>query len=51
MEACNVVEHEGQELHPELRHELMIMAQFCALGVTLKALSAQAEAKEMEVWE
>jgi len=48
MEACNVVEHQGREVGAELRHEMMIMAHFCALGIALKALSAQSEAKEME---
>ena len=42
----------GRELNSETRHELMLMAQFCVMGVTLKAIAAQAEAKEMEeAWE
>jgi hypothetical protein len=52
MAACNVTEFEGREIDAELRHELMIMSHFCALGIALKALSAQSEAKEMEeAWE
>lgn len=48
MAACNVTEFEGQEINDELRHEMMIMSHFCALGIMIKALSAQSEAKEME---
>jgi|TARA_Y100000296_G_scaffold79545_1_gene103681 hypothetical protein len=52
LEACNINEHQGRELNSETRHELMLMAQFCVMGVTLKAIAAQAEAKEMEeAWE
>ena len=48
MAACNVTEFQGREIDNELRHELLIMSHFCALGITLKAIAAQAEAKEME---
>jgi hypothetical protein len=48
MAACNVTEFQGQEIDGELRHKLLIMSHFCALGIALKALSAQSEAKEME---
>jgi|TARA_R100001244_G_scaffold10785_1_gene12930 hypothetical protein len=52
MAACNVTEFQGRELDGELRHELLIMSHFCALGITLKAIAAQTEAKEMEeAWE
>ena len=51
LEAVNINEHGGVEMTPESRTELMIMGQFCLLGITLKALTAQADAKEMEeVW-
>ncbi len=44
-------EVEGQELDESLRAEIIIMAQFCIIGITLKAINAQMESKEMnEVW-
>ena len=44
-------EVEGQELDESLRAEIIIMAQFCIIGITLKAINAQIESKEMnEVW-
>jgi len=44
-------EVEGQELDESLRAEIIIMAQFCIIGITLKAINAQIESNEMnEVW-
>tara|TARA_Y100001951_G_C11093035_1_gene157774 strand:- start:91 stop:405 length:315 start_codon:yes stop_codon:yes gene_type:complete len=44
-------EVDGHELDESMRQEIMIMGQFCILGITLKALNAQIEAEEMnEVW-
>ena len=44
-------EVEGHELDGSLRAELIIMAQFCVIGITVKAINAQIEADEMnEVW-
>jgi hypothetical protein len=44
-------EAEGQQLDESLRAELIIMAQFCIIGITIKAINAQIEADEMnEVW-
>jgi hypothetical protein len=44
-------EVEGCELDESLRAELIIMAQFCVIGITIKAINAQVEANEMnEVW-
>jgi hypothetical protein len=44
-------EVDGMELDESLRAELIIMAQFCIIGITLKAINAQIEADEMnEVW-
>jgi len=48
LSACNATEHEGVELNFNTRQELMIMSQFCVMGVTLRAISAQVEAKEMD---
>ena len=44
-------EVEGQELDESLRAEIIIMALFCIIGITLKAINAQIESNEMnEVW-
>jgi len=44
-------EFNGNELDAEMRQEMMVMGQFCILGIVIKALNAQVEAEEMnEVW-
>ena len=51
IEALSENEVEGHELDESLRAELMIMSQFCIIGIVLKAINAQVEANEMnEVW-
>ena len=41
----------GGDVSPEMRKELIIMGQFCTIGILMRSLNAQAEADEMnEVW-
>ena len=51
IDALSENEVEGHPLDESLRSELIIMAQFCVIGITLKAINAQIESNEMnEVW-